>query len=130
MPQDNTEESEGIQEIPVDPSELNQQVPLWAAMATAGKEERKWENWEYLSDIKRDNDRKWLRLYGLIVMLVTMAFTYLFLAALGIWAWHQLAPECWRWLDEVRLNKIQSTLFSGGMGAVIAGVLRNQLSKV
>lgn len=130
MPQDSTEDPDHFQEIPVDPSELNQQVPLWAAITTAGKEERKWENWEYLSDIKRDNDRKWLRLYGWIVVGVTVVFTCLFLAALGIWAWHQLAPEHCLWLDEGRLNKIQSTLFSGGMGAVIAGVLRNQLSKV
>ncbi len=33
------------------------------------------------------------------------------------------------WLDSQQLGKIQSILFSGGMGAVISGIVRKQIEK-
>ena len=123
------------QDQPIDPiieipDSKAENVPLWAAATSAGKESRKWDNWEELNEIKRHNDKRWLKHYGVIILLITWTFSLLFLAALVIWALHHLLGEYCHWLDEQRLNKIQSTLFSGGMGAIVAGILKNQLGKV
>jgi len=52
-----------------------------------------------------------------------------FVAAFIIWGYHYCAPQSWTWLTAIQLDKIQSVIFSGGMGAVISGIIRNQLSK-
>lgn len=112
-------------EIPVDPQAL-QPLPKWADLEPAKKEERRWDD---LEQTKRQNDKRWLEHYGWIVVCLTWFFAIIFAIAVLCWTWHYLAPANWQWLDEAQLNKIQSILFSGGLGAVVSGMVRQQLGK-
>jgi hypothetical protein len=56
-------------------------------------------------------------------------FAILFVGSLGAWSIHYLLPVDWHWLSEVQLSKIQSILFSGGIGGVISLIAQKQLSK-
>lgn len=105
-------------------------TPRWAG-STAKKEE---QQWTVLDEIRQENDGRWLKVYGKILVALTVTFAVIFIAALLIWTWHHLAPTCigsWpmHWLDSQQLGKIQSILFSGGMGAVISGIVRKQIEK-
>lgn len=99
---------------------------LWVRGSDSAKEDQRWTE---LEEIKRGNDKRWLQHYGWMVLGLTWAFGILFCAALFVWTWHHLVPACWHWLQEPALHKIQTTLFSGGMGAVVTSVLRIQLGK-
>lgn len=116
-------------QIPVNPEELVQ-PPKWA-IGTAGKEERQWDE---LEEVRRKNDKRWLEHYGRIVVILTWVFVIMFVASLVTWVWHHIAPEYFYefrlyWLDDAHLSNIQSILFSGGMGAVVFGVVKSQLDK-
>lgn len=105
-------------------------TPQWASV-DAKKEDREWGD---LDKIRAENDGLWLRCYGKILVVITIVFACIFLAALIIWTWHQLGPRCifgysFHWLQPEQLSKIQSLLFSGGMGAVISGIVRTQIDK-
>ncbi|RRT96760.1 hypothetical protein [Stenotrophomonas sp. 278] len=110
--------------IPITAEELRA-TPQWAT--TEAKAEDK--NWDSLDHVRKENDTQWLRLYGKLLLVVTLVFTLVFLGSLLVWAWHYLAPRCWQWLEPGQLGKIQSVLFSGGMGAVVSNIIRTQISK-
>lgn len=102
----------------------------WASSA-ARKEAKEWGE---LDQIKQQNDGRWLKVYGWILVSLTIVFALIFISALLIWSWHHLAPACigqtrLHWLNPEQIGKIQSILFSGGMGAVISGIVKNQISK-
>lgn len=120
----NSKEQKSEIQIPVNTDELSD-PPEWASVK-AKTEERKWDD---LEDIKKDNDKRWLRAYGWVLLSITVVFTFVFIAALLVWTFHYLTPEHWHWLGEQQLSKIQSVLFSGGMGAVVSGMIRSQLKK-
>ena len=100
-------------------------APEWAS--PEAKQEEK--NWDSLDEVRRENDKMWLRLYGKVLLVVTVVFTAVFIAALLVWTWHYMAPSGGQWLDDKQLSKIQSVLFSGGMGAVVSNIIRNQMGK-
>jgi len=112
-------------EIPVTAEGLRSGLP-WADMPDAKKEEEKWDT---LDDVKLKNDKRWLTVYGWVFLTITVVFTFVFVVALLVWVFHYLIPEGWHWLEDQQLSKIQSVLFSGGMGAVISGIIRTQLGK-
>ncbi|MBV7434506.1 hypothetical protein KRX19_05635 [Cardiobacteriaceae bacterium TAE3-ERU3] len=87
------------------------------------------KNWLSLDEIRENNDKRWLKTYGCMLVIITVVFTFLFLAALFVWSWHYIAPKSLTWLCPSQLSKIQSVLFSGGMGAIISGIIREQLGK-
>ncbi len=115
------------------PQEELQSAPPWAK----GDAKLEYKKWSHLEDVKLNNDKWWFTCYGWLLVSITIAFGLSFLIAFGIWTWHHLtphcpdlsAPGCWQWLDEQQLGKIQSVLFSGGMGAIISGVIRGQMKK-
>lgn len=110
--------------IPVE-SEALSAAPSWATGDAKNEDKR----WDHLEDTKRRNDQRWLAVYGWILLAITIVFALTFLGALLAWAWHYMAPSCWHWLEDYQLGKIQSVLFSGGMGAVISGIIRAQMGK-
>ncbi|MDO5101476.1 MAG: hypothetical protein Q4D91_01010 [Lautropia sp.] len=118
------DEGGGAIEIPVDTASLTPSPP-WAT-GDARKEERQWD---HLEVTRRQNDRRWLETYGRILVFGTNLFAFVLFCAVFIWAWHQLAPEWWGWLSKEQLGDIKGTLFNGGMGAIIFGVLRAQINK-
>lgn len=104
--------------------------PLWAS-GNAKKEELEWDE---LDKVKKQNDVLWLKDYGKILIYLTRTFAIVFIWALLVWIWHHLGPaDFWglktHWLKVEQLSKIQSMLFSGGMGAVISGIVRTQVGK-
>lgn len=111
-------------DIPVSSEEL-QQAPKWAT----GEAEREERGWDDLETVRKQNDVRWLAVYGWVLLVLTIAFAATFVLALLAWAFHYLAPVCWHWLTDPQLSKIQSVLFSGGMGAVISAIIRGQLGK-
>lgn len=124
MPDSNNPEIFFANVIPVAGDEL-QKTPSWAKIE-AEKEEKGWGD---LEKCRRRNDLRWLTAYGVIVLAVTYLFAIIFIAALVIWVFHYTTPENWHWLGEPQLSKIQSVLFSGGMGAIVSNIMRAQLSK-
>nr|DAK58466.1 MAG TPA: hypothetical protein [Caudoviricetes sp.] len=111
-------------DIPVDAASLAP-APTWVT-GNARKEE---SQWDHLEGTRRRNDRRWLQVYGWILVIGTILVTMVFGSALLIWAWHQLAPEWLGWLSKERLGDIKSTLFSGSMGAIVFGIIRAQINK-
>ena len=106
--------SEAPVNIPVDSSEL-QPTPGWASVE-AKKEDA---DWSTLDQQKLKNDKGWLKVYGMILVVLTCVFAGAFVLTLLAWIFHYIAPTSWHWLCSDQLSKIQSILFSGGMGAVI-----------
>ncbi|OOR87665.1 hypothetical protein B0181_09945 [Moraxella caviae] len=101
-----------------------QTPPPWASLSS--KEEKQWGE---LDTIKLNNDKGWLKAYGHVVIVVTYIIASIFIVAFLILAFHYLAPNSWTWLDQSQINKIQSMLFSGSMGAIFINTMRTQLSK-
>lgn len=110
--------------IPVDVDELTP-PPRWATV-DARKEDSKWDD---LEETKRSNDKRWLVVYGWVLLAITLTFSFAFIAAFMTWVFHYIAPYHSHWLEEPQLNKIQSVLFSGGMGAIISSIIRTQIEK-
>lgn len=110
--------------IPVDADELTP-PPRWATI-DARNEDSKWND---LEGTKRNNDKRWLVVYGWVLLAITLTFSLAFIAAFMTWVFHYIAPYHWHWLEEQQLNKIQSVLFSGGMGAIISSIIRTQIEK-
>jgi len=100
--------------------------PLWAARQ-AQQELKAWGE-DSFERIKRTNDERWLRAYGWIVLVLTVIFSAAFAVAFFVWVWHYTTSLTW--LEDWQLDKIQSVLFSGGMGAIVSGIIRTQLGKV
>ena len=110
--------------IPESPAELKK-LPSWATI-DARKEDKGWDD---LEKVKLQNDKMWLTVYGKILLGITIVFAVAFMAALLAWVWHYLSPKGWHWLEDYQLSKIQSVLFSGGMGAIISNIIRTQIEK-
>jgi len=93
-------------------------APKWLQDQKAQKEEANWDNEDALRGQRVKNDLLWLKCYGWVVVAITLAFAGLFLIGLVSWAAHYLSADKYHWLTGDQLSKIQSVLFSGGMGAV------------
>ncbi|UOA14491.1 hypothetical protein DSM109990_01297 [Sulfitobacter dubius] len=98
----------------------------WAEDSAAKKEER---NWGALDHIREANDGRWLFVYGWVLVAMTVTFALLFLAGIVSWSWHYLVSERWHWLNDQQLSKVQSVIFSGGLGAILSSVVQKQISK-
>lgn len=101
-------------------------APSWADKTVAEAEQK---NWNHLDEVRDLNDRRWLTVYGVLLVALTVVFFLLFILSIAFWSWHYLFPEEWGWLSADQLSKIQSVLFSGGLGAIVTSVARKQISK-
>lgn len=115
--------SDKQREVPAAPAN----TPKWANQDAEAKKEQK--NWDELDDQRLKNDLLWLGLYGRILAAITLLFAVVFAAAFLAWAWHYITPTTWHWLSSLQLGKIQSILFSGGLGAVVSSAIGTQLKK-
>lgn len=121
---DDTPNNSDSYRIPVEDSELKP-APDWATGA-AKQEDRKWDD---LYKTRVEIDKRWLVHYGRIVCLATYVIAGLFSTTLVIWVLHYILPIKYNWLCETQLSKIQSVMFSGSLGVVVAGILQKQLGK-
>lgn len=102
-------------------------TPSWAdGLGPATKEEK---GWSELDKVRQTNDHRWLRAYGWIAVIFTISFAFLFLASLFVIAWHYLAADWLTWLRPEQISKLQSLLFSGGMGAILSAAAKKQIDK-
>ncbi|MEO0411014.1 MAG: hypothetical protein AAF221_04125 [Pseudomonadota bacterium] len=106
------------------------EIPPWAeADPKAVQEQEKWADPKALQGQRNKNDLRWLKVYGLLVVILTAVFAMLFISSLVAWAWHYLTPCAWQWLSAAQLDRIQSFLFSGSIGGVVSLIAQRQLSK-
>ena len=114
-----------MQQIKVPPPE-NVRPPRWYVDSLAKSEDKNWTDEDSLRGQRNTNNLRFLRVYGWIVVVLMVFFSVLFGTSLLIWSLHYLTPI--GWLTDDQLSKIQSVIFSGTLGAVIANVFRNQIS--
>ncbi len=114
--------------VPPPPPEI-ENLPKWADDGQAKQEEKNWPDEEALRGQRNKNDLLWLKCYGVIVVLVAIFVTVLFVSSIGIWAFNYLMPEKWHWLSPEQLSKIQSILFSGGLGGIVTSIVQKHISK-
>jgi|AntRauTorcE11898_2_1112593.scaffolds.fasta_scaffold01106_15 hypothetical protein len=113
-------------EVPPPDEEL---IPKWFDDSKAKKEDQNWDKEGKLKGQQETNHLWWLRAYGVLIVLFLVVFAFLFLGSLASWAAHYMLPMSWHWLTLEQLTKIQSVLFSGGIGGVVSLVAQRQLSK-
>lgn len=99
----------------------------WVDQSLAEAEEK---NWPDLEKVLKENDVAWAKAYGKIVLVFTVVFSSIFVLSLAAWSAHYILPKSWLWLSDDQLSKIQSVLFSGGMGAIISSIIRKQMDRV
>ncbi len=99
----------------------------WDRSEKIAKGEKKdWTNEEKSAQQKSENTVKELKSIGKIVRFLMFLFCGLFVVFLGSWAWHFIMPECWHWLKSDKINKIQSIIFSGSLGAMASIYFRGK----
>lgn len=102
--------------------------PSWAQDGRAKAEEKNWADEPAIRGQKVTNNVLWLKIYGWILAGITITFSLLFVGSRLAWAAHYLLPISCHWLSADQLTKIQSVLFSGGMGAVLSSIAQKQLA--
>lgn len=99
----------------------------WADQSMAEQEEKKWSK---LDETLNNNDVNWAKTYGVVIIVFAVTFSAIFLGSLVVWSLHYMLPQSWTWLSPEQLSKVQSVLFSGGMGAVISSMLKKQIDRI
>lgn len=66
---------------------------------------------------------------GYLVVCLMYFFCVVMVCSIGAFCWHFLAPPNFHWLTEAQLSKIQSIVFSGGVGAFFASLAQKYLHK-
>jgi hypothetical protein len=77
----------------------------------------------------RGRHRRHEGLQNFLYFLVIVAFTLVFaVIAVGgiLWSYHLFTPECWHFLSDSQLDKIQTSLFSGLASGVAALLARSK----
>ena len=96
----------------------------WRDLNQGKAENKNWTNEEKLSNQKNINELRLLWVTGWVIPVVLFFFVVLYVFAIGFWAFHYLAPECWHWITDANiLDKIESVVFSGALGAIVSAKL-------
>ncbi len=109
------------------PPKGSENSPDWASPDSQAKKEV--EVWDRLEEARTRADTKWINWYGTVVVVGMVILALLFFVSIGIVAWHYLAPSNLHWLSEDQITKVQSIIFSGGVGAIISSIAQKHISK-
>ncbi len=93
---------------------------------SAQNEDDNWTNVDLITQQKNDNTLNELKLMGWIVWILMLLLCCLFVGFLGTWAWHFLIPTYWHWLSPDQIEKIESIIFSGTLGAMASIYFRGK----
>ncbi len=93
---------------------------------SAQNEDDNWTNVDLITQQKNDNTLNELKLMGWIVWILMVLLCCLFVGFLGTWAWHFLIPAYWHWLCPDQIEKIESIIFSGTLGAMASIYFRGK----
>lgn len=94
---------------------------------TKGFAQKEELGWLTLEKIHQNNNRRWLKTYGWVLVTMTIVFSSVYVIAFLVISVHYLSP--WHWLTNEQIDKIQSILFSGGVGAIVSTIVRTQIAK-
>ncbi len=101
-------------------------TPEWADLSDAKKESA---DWTTLDKQKLQNDKLFLKVYGIIVVVFTVAFAAIFILTISALVWHYIGLTKLQWLSDGQLSKIESILFSGTMAVIGSTAIRSQYAK-
>jgi hypothetical protein len=97
---------------------------LWSQNSQGRDEERFWANEKKLTGLVGTNRIRALTVFGWIVPYLMILFAVLFGVSVSTWALHFLLPTKWHWLNAEQLSKIQSIIFSGALGGIVASYIK------
>ncbi|MEA1940679.1 MAG: hypothetical protein U9P68_00380 [Pseudomonadota bacterium] len=100
--------------------------PSWADDKKAKKEEQYWSDPDKLQGLEHRNQAWVLHVYGILVPAFMIFFSIIFIASLGVWVWHHITP--WTFLQPAQLEKIQSIVFSGTLGAIVSAYAQRHMN--
>ncbi len=93
------------------------------------KEDAEKESKDWVKEQEKTNTLREMWVIGWIVPALMIFVCFLFVVFLGSWAWHFVASECWQWLEDAQIDKIESTIFSGSLGAVASIYFQGKIKK-
>lgn len=112
--------------IPGPPPEFAEEEP-WRDDSLAQFEEER-DPWD--AQIQTQDKRNRLafkKATGRLIVWSVYGFWLVLALAFGVWAFHYITPWCF--LSDDQLTKIQSVIFSGTLGAVIATLSKNYIDR-
>lgn len=111
-------------EPPPPPHEWAEQQE-WKTDPVAKAERSDWPDEQSLKGTKDKNTLLLLRHSGRIAVCLMWFFALVFVASVGVWIVHFLTP--YNWLTQDQLSKIQTVVFSGGLGAVVSAFAQKHI---
>ncbi len=111
------------------PNPSDEQDPSWLVDEQAKLEQENWNNEDKLKGQEETNKLWQLKVLGWIIPAMMISFATIFLVALISWSLHYVLPECWQWLTDEQLSKIQSVIFSGALGAIVSSYAQKHILK-
>jgi hypothetical protein len=110
------------------PPEGTEIAAPWAEDKKAENEEKNWRDDDKLKGQKKENLFRVLCHSGQLIVLFMWFFACVFAVSMGAWLVHFLTPAYWHWLTAEQLSKIQTVIFSGSLGAVVATYVQKHFS--
>lgn len=111
-------------EIPTPTREWEEEEP-WVDDALAQFEEQTDPLDAQLREQDKRNRLRFKKATGRIIVWSVYLVWLLLTVGVSIWAWHFLTP--YNFLSPHQLEKLQSVIFSGSMGAVVSVLARNYI---
>ncbi len=93
------------------------------------KEDAEKESKDWVKEQEQANILREMWLIGWIVPALMIFLCILFVIFLGSWSWHFFGTERLHWLDADQIDKIESTIFSGSLGAVASIYFQGKIKK-
>lgn len=102
----------------------------WLRDKIAEAEEQKFDDENALRSSKTKAHRLFIRTLAILGILTLITIWIALIAIFGSYVIHLLMPECWYWMSPEKIQKLETTLFSGGVGAVLVSFLRSHLDRL
>ena len=93
---------------------------------SAQNEDNNWADENLINQQRNSNTLGELVLIGRIVKALMRLICALFVIFLIVWSWHFVAPNSLHWLKFDQINKIESSIFSGILGAMASIYFRGK----
>jgi hypothetical protein len=84
----------------------------------ANREDKEFYRSENLKDL----------LHRILLIFIAVAFSCLIVVFI-IRLFHLVAPLCWHWLSEDQVQGVDKIFFSGAIGGILGGYLKDKLNK-
>ena len=102
----------------------------WLHDNAAKAEQQKFDDENALRSSKARAHRLFIRTLTSLGIWTLVAIWIALIAIFASYILHLLMPECWYWMSPKKIQKLETTLFSGGVGAVLVSFLRSHLDSL